>query len=321
MDLWFEPRDIGSRASQHGLNCTRGGDETKQLPSNLRRAFTGERRRSPGAGYVLCIPNVGGQHMTGRRREPVLLYSVLLTAVGVFLTITGSRDGNTGTLIIGIVCLLLFGLATIVLLAQRFGRLPSPATPRSGSRWGGARSGSRLGRDWAVPIFVHEGPLPELNSEAKEELQRVIALLVDYGFFVPEAPSPEQLEAPAADYGEPVVLSSVLSSVFTAPSYHANFDIDRYTQNLHFHLWKMEQSSGVIERQMIDLVDLCDGALIVDDVTIDQSKFPRVTVSATVNGESFESSYAGSNKWMARCSSTTSPRSMSNWGCQPALPS
>ena len=61
----------------------------------------------------------------------------------------------------------------------------------------------------------------------------------------------------------------------------------------------MEQSSGVIERQMIDLVDLCDGALIVDDVTIDQSKFPRVTVSATVNGESFESSYAGSNKWMS----------------------
>ena len=47
---------------------------------------------------------------------------------------------------------------------------------------------------------------------------------------------------------------------------------------------------------MIDLVDLCDGALIVNDVTIDQSQFPVVTVSATVNDEPFESSYAGSNK-------------------------
>lgn len=227
--------------------------------------------------------------MTGRRREPVLLYGVLLTAVGAFLAFTGSRDGNTATLIAGIVCLAFFGVSTIVLVAQRIGLIPGP----------GQRLVSRTGKDWAIPEVVRKGPKPTLSGEAREELERSIALLAAHGFFVPETPSAEQLEAAVADYGEPITASSVLSGVFSAPSYDPDLDIDRYTQNLRFHPLKMEQSSDVFERQMIDLRDLCDGALTIDDVTVDQSKFPIVRVAATVNGEPFESTYAGSNRWMS----------------------
>ena len=232
-----------------------------------------------------------GNPVTGKRREPVLLYGVLLTAAGVFLTVTGSRNGDTLRLVVGIFSLLFFGLGTVVLIAQKFGLLATPvARPVARSRAGNAVAAQKR---------VYSGPLPELSSEAKIALASVVETLSAHGIFVPEVPSADQLEAPAAEYGEPIVLESVLGGAFSAPFYSPDFEIARYTGNLHVHPWKIEQMSEVIEQQVTDLVGLCGGALAVDDLAIDLSQSPRVSVSATVNGESFESVYTGAGKWMS----------------------
>ena len=228
---------------------------------------------------------------SGKRREPVLLYGVALTAGGVFLTVTGVRNGDPLRLVVGIVGVLFFGLSTVALLAQKFGLLPN-LQQRAVSR-------SRTRKARAASTFVYEAPRPELSSEAKEKLGNAVSLLAFYGVFGPEVPSVEQLEAAAADHGEPVVIDSVLSSVFSAPFYGVDFAIGRYTANLYMHSWKVEQTAEVIERQVTDLVELCNGELTVDDLEIDLSQSPLVTVSATVNSEQFESVYTGASKWVS----------------------
>ena len=211
-----------------------------------------------------------------------------MALLSIFVLVDGLRTGDVSTTLLGGLSFLLFGVGSMALIAQQRGWVPSSYASKRATR--------AVDRPRPVATSPSES---KLDPGERELLGRSIEMLAAEGVFVPEVPTSDQLEAATADYGPPVTMHSVISAVFSSTYYDAAFEEKRYDANLRQHSANVEQERSVIEQQVLDLVELSKGELIVEQLEVEFGDDALVTVACVLNGEEFEVSYLGANKWMS----------------------
>ena len=207
----------------------------------------------------------------------MILMFLGLNALGAFLVWTGFQENNWFGVIIGGICLAFFGLGALLVLWRRFGPAPKPR-----------------------PLVRR--PLRESRAFTPDEraaFVRVHKALVKHGVFAPEAPSAQQLEAAAADYGGLAALDMPIDALFSTPVFDAEFDVTRYSANLKLQHSKVEQTPDVIASQITDIVALSQGALEATDIKVDYLNDTDVAVSYILNGTPMHVTYKGASKYMS----------------------